>query len=58
MQFRFRCYRTPNHDSWVQAGMLGKIIRCPGNRPCLRVDEGAGAFQSEGHNDYRIIQGY
>jgi hypothetical protein len=19
-----------NHDSWVQAGMLGKIIRCPG----------------------------
>jgi hypothetical protein len=47
-----------NHDSWVQAGMLGKIIRCPGNRPCLRVDEGAGAFQSEGHDDYRIIQGY
>jgi hypothetical protein len=47
-----------NYDSWVKAGMLGKIIRCPGNRPCLRVDEGAGAFQSEGHNDYRIIQGY
>jgi hypothetical protein len=47
-----------NYDTWVKAGMLGKIIRCPGNRPCLRVDEGAGAFQSEGHNDYRIIQGY
>jgi hypothetical protein len=22
-----------NYDSWVKAGMLGKIIRCPGNRP-------------------------
>lgn len=47
-----------NYDSWVRAGMLGKIIQCPGKRPCLRVDKGAGAFQSEGHNDYRIIQGY
>ncbi len=47
-----------NYDGWVKAGMLGKIIRCPGNRPCLRVDESAGAFQSEGHNDYRVIQGY
>lgn len=48
-----------NHDGWVKAGMLGKLERCgPKARPCIRVDESAGAFQSEGHNDYRIIQGY
>lgn len=48
-----------NHDGWVKAGMLGKLERCgPKARPCIRVDENAGAFQSEGHNDYRVIQGY
>ena len=48
-----------NYDGWVKAGMLEKVIRCnPGNRPCVRVDEGAGTFQSQGHNDYRVIQGY
>ena len=48
-----------NRDEWVKAGMLGKVERCnPGNRPCIRVNEAAGAFGSEGHNDYRVIQGY
>lgn len=48
-----------NYDGWVKVGVLEKVIRCnPGNRPCIRVNEGAGVFQSEGHNDYRIIQGY
>ncbi len=48
-----------NYDSWVKAGMLEKVIRCnPGNRPCVRVNEGAGPFESQGHNDYRVIQGY
>jgi hypothetical protein len=48
-----------NHDAWVQAGMLEKLERCgPGRRPCIRVDENAGSFGSDGHNDYRIIQGY
>lgn len=48
-----------NYDGWVKAGMLGKLERCnPGLRPCIRVNEAAGPFQSEGHNDYRIIQGY
>ena len=48
-----------NHDAWVKAGMLGKLERCnPGLRPCIRVNEAAGPFQSEGHNDYRVILGY
>ena len=48
-----------NYDGWVKAGMLEKVIRCnPGNRPCIRVNEGAGPFESQGHNDYRVIQGY
>jgi hypothetical protein len=46
-----------NHDALVRAGMLGKLTYCdPGNRPCIRVDESAGAFGSDG--DYRIILGY
>jgi hypothetical protein len=46
-----------NHDAWVKAGMLGKIERCgPHARPCIRVDEGAGAFGDQG--DYRVILGY
>lgn len=48
-----------NYDGWVKAGMLGRLERCnPGNRPCIRVNEGAGGFESQGHNDYRVIQGY
>ena len=48
-----------NRDAWVKAGMLAKLGRCnPGNRPCIRVDEGAGPFESGGHDDYRVIQGY
>jgi hypothetical protein len=45
-----------NYDGWVEAGMLGKLITCgPKARLCVRVDESAGAFVSEGHDDYRII---
>jgi len=48
-----------NHEEWVKAGMLGRIERCgPKALPCIRVNEGAGAFESEGHDDYRVIQGY
>lgn len=48
-----------NRDGWVKAGMLGRLERCgPKARPCIRVDEGAGGFQSQGHDDYRVIQGY
>jgi len=46
-----------DHDSWVKAGMLEKMLRCdPGNRPCIRVDESAGKFG--GQADIRIIRGY
>lgn len=46
-----------NHDAWVKAGMLGKLNTCdPGNRPCIQVDESAGAFGT--NSDYRIIKGY
>ncbi len=48
-----------SRDEWVKTGALAKLIRCnPGNRPCVRVDEGAGVFESQGHADYRVIQGY
>ena len=48
-----------SRDEWVKTGAQAKLIRCnPGNRPCVRVDERAGVFESEGHNDYRVIQGY
>ncbi len=48
-----------NYNSWVKTGVLEKVIRCnPGNRPCIRVNEAAGPFESQGHNDYRVIQGY
>ena len=47
------------HDAWVMAEMLSKLERCiPANRPCIRVKEGAGVSESQGHNDYRVIQGY
>ena len=45
------------HDDWIQQGMLGKLERCsPRSRPCIRVDERAGAFGDKG--DYRVILGY
>ena len=48
-----------NRDEWVKAGLLAKLARCnPGNRPCMRVDERAGAFESGGNADYRVLQGY
>ena len=48
-----------NRDAWVKAGMLARLERCgPTRRPCIRVDEGAGLFGSQGHDDYRVIQGY
>ena len=48
-----------NRDEWAKSGMLAKLTRCnPGNRPCVRVDERAGAFQAGGNADYRVIQGY
>ena len=44
-------------DEWVKAGFLAKLTRCdPGNRPCVRVDERAGAFGDR--SDYRVILGY
>ena len=48
-----------SRDGWANAGFLSKLIRCnPGNRPCVRINEGAGAFESEGHSDYRVLLGY
>jgi len=48
-----------NRDEWARAGFLAKLTRCnPGNRPCVRVDERAGAFESQGHDDYRVLLGY
>ena len=46
-----------NHRTWVKAGMLGALSVCgPDRRPCVRVDESAGAFGK--HADYRVIRGY
>ncbi len=46
-------------EAWTKMGLLGKMTRCnPGNRPCIRVNEDAGKFESEGHDDYRVIRGY
>ena len=40
----------------VQEGVLAKVNRCnPGNRPCIRVDEAAGAYGTPA--DYRVILG-
>jgi len=48
-----------SRDEWVKTGAQAKLERCgPKARPCIRVDEGAGAFESGGHADYRVIQGY
>ncbi len=46
-----------NRDEWARAGFLSKLARCdPGNRPCVRVNEGAGAFGTA--SDYRVLLGY
>ena len=38
-------------------GVLAKVTRCnPGGRPCVQVNEKAGAFGTAG--EYRVIQGY
>ena len=48
-----------NEATWKQAGMLERVERCgPKARPCVRVDEGAGGFQANGHADYRVLLGY
>ena len=45
------------HADWIRQGMLGKLERCgPRDRPCIRVDEGAGRFGEQA--DYRVILGY
>ena len=47
------------YDTLKSAGALGRVIRCnPGNRLCIQVNEEAGSFGTEGHYDYRVIQGY
>jgi hypothetical protein len=46
-----------NRDEWARAGFLSKLTRCdPGNRPCVQVDERAGAFGDR--SDYRVLLGY
>ena len=46
-----------SRDEWAQAGFLAKLGRCgPKGRPCVRVDEGAGAFGERA--DYRVLLGY
>ena len=48
-----------SYDGWVKVGVQQKVLRCnPGNRPCIRVDENAGAFESQGYAGYRVIWGY
>lgn len=43
-----------NRDAWVKAGMLGEIRQCGASkRPCIKVDESAGAFGDRG--EYRVI---
>ena len=46
-----------NLDEWAKAGFLAKLGRCnPGNRPCVRINDGAGAFGTA--SDYRVLLGY
>jgi len=48
-----------NHDALQKAGMLGKLSTCgPDRRPCIQVDDNAGAFTDSDGNTYRIIKGY
>ena len=46
-----------DRDALVRQGLLAKITQCgTGNRPCIRVNEAAGAFGEP--PDYRVIEGY
>ena len=46
-----------NRDESAKAGLLAKLGRCDsGNRPSVRVNEGAGAFGTA--SDYRVLLGY
>jgi hypothetical protein len=46
-----------NRDDWAKAGLLTKLEKCgPKATPCVRVEEGAGAFGNQ--SDYRVILGY
>ena len=46
-----------NRDEWVKTGALAKLERCgPKARPCVRVDERAGAFGTA--SDHRALLGY
>lgn len=48
-----------SYDGWVKLGVQQKVIRCgPKLQPCIRVDENAGQFGSEGQGSYRVIWGY
>ena len=48
-----------SYDGWVKLGVQQKVIRCgPKLRPCIRVDENAGQFGSEGQGSYRVIWGH
>ena len=46
-----------NREGWVKAGVLAKINTCgPKAWPCVRIDESAGNFVANGHNDYWVIK--
>ena len=46
-----------NGDEWVKTGTQAKLERCgPKARPCVRVDERAGAFGDR--SDHRVLLGY
>ena len=46
-----------SRDEWVKTGALAKLERCgPKARPCVRVDERAGAFGTA--SDHRVLLGY
>jgi len=45
------------YGEWTRVGTLAKLERCgPKGRPCIRVDERAGAFENRA--EYRVILGY
>ena len=46
-----------NRDEWAKTGFMAKLERCgPKARPCVRVNESAGAFGTA--SDYRVLLGY
>ena len=48
-----------SYDGWVKVGVQQKVVRCgPKLRPCIRVDENAGQFESQGQGGYRVIWGH